>query len=233
MTVALRMRWVDLAFLHWPVAVEAVRPLVPEALELESFGGTAWVGVTPFRMTRVRPRFLPPVPTARDFLELNVRTYVRHRDRIGVYFFSLDAESALAVAAARLAVNLPYMRARMSQRWVGEDVEYASVRTHTGAPPAEFRASYAPSGDPTISVPGTLEYWSTERYSLFTVRGGTVLRLDIEHAPWPLRPATVRIERNTMAAAAGIPLPSVAPRVHYCESLDVVAHLPRAVGMAR
>lgn len=218
------MRWVDLAFLHWRIPPANLRPLVPGVLELDTFDGDVWVAVTPFLMSNVRPRFLPPVPTAAEFPELNVRTYVRHGGRGGVYFFSLDAASALAVAGARVATALPYHHARMSLVRDGEEISYASSR-HGAA--AEFRARYRPTGDVFRSAPGSFEHWSTERYSLFVLRAaGTLFRLDIEHEPWPLQPARCIIERNTMFTAAALPSPSTEPRVHFARALDVAAHLP-------
>lgn len=228
MARALKMRWDDLAFLHWQVPISALRPLVPAALELDRYHESAWIGVTPFRMTRVRPLFAPPIPTASDFPELNVRTYVRHRGRAGVYFFSLDAASWLAVTAARTATGLPYFHARMIQDRAGTDVHYESMRIHYGAPSAELRVRYRPTGDVVRSQPGSLEHFLTERYSLFVTRANRLLRLDIEHDPWPLQPASADIERNTMALAAGIELPDAKPHACFCRQLDVVAHWPVA-----
>jgi uncharacterized protein len=220
------MRWIDLAFLHWRAPAEVIRPLVPAALELDVFEGSAWVAVTPFRMTAVRPVFAPPIPTATDFPELNVRTYVRHAGRGGVWFFSLDAASWLAVAAARAAVNLPYFHARMDERRTADEVDYDSVRTHANAPAAEFRARYRPTGPVYRAEPGSLDHWLTERYSLFSTRGDRVMRLDIEHVPWPLQHAKADVERNTMASAAGIQLPPDAPHVRFASQLDVFANWP-------
>jgi len=226
MTLALRMRWVDLAFLHWQVPLAALRPLVPEPLELDVFQGTAWIGVTPFRMTKVRPLLAPPIPTANDFPELNVRTYVRHGRWSGVYFFSLDAASKIAVKAARAATNLPYFHARMKQRRVKDEVHYESRRTRGGALAAEFRARYRPTGAVFQSEPGSLEHWLTERYCLFVTRRGGLSRVDIEHDRWPLQPASADVEVNTVALAAGIELPAEKPHVCFSRQLDVVAHLP-------
>src|SRR6478736_184531 len=92
--------WHDLLFAHWRIRLDVMRPLVPRELEIDTFDGSAWIGVVPFRMSAVRMRGLPPVPGASAFPELNVRTYVRYGGRAGVWFFSLDAESALAVFAA-------------------------------------------------------------------------------------------------------------------------------------
>src|SRR5918992_4461493 len=110
-TWALGMSWRDLLFMHWPVRADFLRPLVPPALKLDTFDGSAWVGVVPFRMTGVRPRFVPPVPGMSAFPELNVRTYVTPaatKEKPGVWFFSLDATNPLAVRAARWTYHLPY-----------------------------------------------------------------------------------------------------------------------------
>ena len=220
------MRWVDLAFLHWNVPVSAIQHRMPDALQLDTFRDMAWVAITPFRMTGVRMIALPPIPFASDFPELNVRTYVRHGGRAGVFFFSLDAASALAVRAARLATGLPYYHARMGCSRSGEEVRYRSSRRKRGELAAELVARYRPTGPVQKSAPGSLEHWLTERYCLFVMRGPKLFRLDIEHEPWPLQPATVEIQRNTMDEANGIALPATPPHVLYSARLDVVAHLP-------
>src|SRR5690349_18551619 len=130
------MRWRDLLFAHWPVPVEAVRPLVPAGLEIDTFDGQAWVGVVPFRMEGVAPRFLPSVPGPSAFPELNVRTYVRRGRRAGVWFFSLDAASRVAVEGARLGFHLPYYRAAMSVATDGGWTTYRSERLDRRGPPA-------------------------------------------------------------------------------------------------
>jgi uncharacterized protein YqjF (DUF2071 family) len=221
------MSWINLIFLHWPVRAEDIRSLVPAKLELDTFEGNAWVGVVPFRMTNVRGLLAPPIPTAHDFPELNVRTYVRYGGRAGIWFFSLDAESWLAVLAARASTNLPYFYARMKEERAGDEVAYESDRAHPGSPTAEFRAQYRPTGAVFVSETGSFEFWSTERYCLFTAtRDGDIERLDVEHERWPLQPATADIERNTMALASGITLPATAPRAHFAARQDVVAHWP-------
>src|SRR5690606_9486240 len=135
-------------FAHWPVAPSLLRPLVPAGLELDTFDGSAWIGVVPFGMARVRPRFVPPVPLLSRFLELNVRTYVTAGGKGGVWFFSLDANSRLAVRGARWSYHLPYYDARMTlvRRDDGQRIEFASARNHRGAPPATFDAAYQPTG---------------------------------------------------------------------------------------
>ena len=226
---ALFMSWLDLAFLHWPVPHGALRGLVPRELEIETFDGSAWVGVVPFEMRDVRLRFAPPLPGAHHFPELNVRTYVRLGDRQGVYFFSLDAASWPAVMGARVATGLRYFQARMAIHRDDARIRYHSTRTHPGAAQAVLACEYAADGPVFASEPGSFEFWSTERYSLFSQRWGRLLRLDIEHPRWPLQRAVARIERNTIAVASGISLPPTAPHVLFAAQQDVLAHWPRSV----
>jgi hypothetical protein len=129
------MTWHDLLFAHWPVAPDALRALLPRTdppLELDVRDGFAWLGVVPFRMSGARFRWLPPVPGTAAFPELNVRTYVTAGGRPGVWFFSLDAASPLAVRAARATFHLPYFDAGMACEADGDGVYYRSRRTHAG-----------------------------------------------------------------------------------------------------
>jgi uncharacterized protein YqjF (DUF2071 family) len=228
MARALFMRWVDLAFLHWRVSPDVLRPHIPSQLEVDTFDGSAWIGVVPFRMTHVHPIALPPIPTVRDFPELNVRTYVRSGGRAGVWFFSLDAASRLAVFGARVSVGLPYFYASMLQRRTAAAVHYESVRVGYHSAPAELRARYAPAGAVFHAHGGSLEHWLTHRMCLFSTWMGKLMRVDVEHAPWPLQGCIADVERNTMTDALGITLPADPPHALFAGTLDVWAHLPVA-----
>jgi len=219
--------WHDLLFAHWPVPVAALRAQVPRAFPIDVFAGQAWIGVVPFHMTNVAPRLVPPVPWLSAFPELNVRTYVTVGGRAGVYFFSLDAGSAVAVATARTLLHLPYFTAHMSVT-SGSDIRYSSRRADGSAAPAEFEGRYQARGSQTPPVPGTLEHFLTERYCLYAIdHSGRPYRLDIHHPPWPLQRAEAQISRNTMTTAAGIPLPSDDPLLHFSKRQDMVCWLPQ------
>lgn len=216
--------WHDLIFAHWPIPAAQMAALLPPGLVLDTWEGEAWVAVVPFRMSGVRPRLLPPLPWLSAFPELNVRTYVRMGDKAGVYFFSLDAANPVAVALARTLYHLPYLRAAMSCEGDGDGIRYRSRRTHTGAPPAELRASYRPVSPIYQATPGTLEAWLVERYCLYSVdRRGRIYRGEIQHAPWPLQKAEADFETNGMAQAPGLDLPDTPPLLHFARRLDVVA----------
>jgi hypothetical protein len=161
---------------------------------------------------------------------LNVRTYVRVGGAPGVYFFSLDATNPVAIAAARTMFHLPYFSARMT---VGERdgwIEYTSRRKAESDSAAQFVGRYRPTGAPQPPVRGTLEYFLTERYCLFTVDSSRrACRVDIHHPPWPLQPAQADISANTMADASGIPLPSVPPLLHFSKRQDMVGWMLQRV----
>lgn len=218
------MSWHDLAFLHWPVPAAALAGTIPPGMELDTFDGSAWLAVVPFRMSGVGPRYLPKPRFLSAFPELNLRTYVTADGKPGVWFYSLDAASKFAVRAARIGFRLPYFDARMRCERAGDTLTYASERTHAGAPPAVFRGRYRATG-PALDVrPGSLEHFLTERYALYTTaRGGAVLRGDIHHAPWPLQPGEVELEECAMTRLAGLEQPNTPPLVHVAERLDVIA----------
>lgn len=215
----MKQTWNDLLFAHWPIAREQLTSLVPSQLSLDTYQGECWVGVIPFWMSGVRARALPPFPGLSRFPELNVRTYVTYAGKPGVYFFSLDITSRLAVWGARTFYRLPYFRARMmTQEKVGWN-EYACLRDG-GSP--EFRGSYRPIGPVQVRPKNSLSDWLTGRFCLYTVHENRVYRCDIHHLPWPLQDAEASIERNTMASAAGVTLPETKPLLHFSKTLDVL-----------
>ena len=211
--------WRRLLFAHWPVSSERLRMLVPSQLELDDFQGHHWLTITPFLLADLHVRGLPPLPFASTFPELNVRTYVRHGGKGGIYFFSLDAGSLLAVIGARVSYGLPYFHASASAREGEGWIRYSSARVDGEA---VFEARYRSAGDASVPAPGSLEHFLTERYALYVVRGGTVWRGEIHHAAWRLHPAEADIVRNTMAEAAGIDLPPQVPLLHFSHQQDTI-----------
>ena len=209
--------WERLLFAHWRVPEEMLRRHVPDALPIDSFDGSAWIGVTPFRVSGLRVRGLPPLPYVSAFLELNLRTYVTLEGKAGIFFFSLDAASRFAVEAARRLYRLPYFPARM---WAdaAEEIRYSSERTE--GRPAKFLATYRPAGKPEPARPKSLEHFLTERYCLFTMHGGRPPWAEIHHPPWPLQAAEAEIAENTMPPP-GVELEDD-PLCHYSERQDVV-----------
>jgi uncharacterized protein len=215
--------WEDLLFAHWPVAPERLRPLLPAAIPLDVREGSAWVGVTPFRVSAVRLRGMPHLPRITAFPELNLRTYTTIGGKPGIWFMSLDAASALAVRGARRTYRLPYFEARMDCRDSGGRIEYRSRRLSRDGEPAELAAHYRPTGPATPPPEGSLEHWLTERYCLYTLDDqGDVLRADIHHPPWPLQAAEAAFELNTVAEPYGLELDRPPALLHFSRRQDVL-----------
>ena len=219
----MRQWWGTLLFMHWPVAPKLVRPLVPPMLSVDTFEGQAWVGVVPFTMWGVRPYVGPPVPGLSSFYELNVRTYVHYEGVPGVLFLSMDIDSRLAAWAARQFFFLPYYPARMRMRRAGQTFDYDTAREagDEEAGPAAFRARWTVGEPLAQSRPDTLDFFLTERYCLYTAYADQLFRLRIAHAPWPLHHAELSAHDSDVLEALGLPAPTGAPLLHYCEALKV------------
>lgn len=213
--------WTDLLFAHWPLPSDDLQRLVP-GIPVDTFDGRAWLGVTPFVLTGLRIAGTPPLPGVSTFPEANVRTYVTIDGKPGIYFFSLDAASRLAVESARRFYHLPYYHARMAARRDGDAIAYDSSRTDQRGPAAGLRCRYRPVGPARQVLSGTLEHFLTERYCLYTLGpDGGVYRGEIQHPPWPLQDAEGELEENTMPPP-GVRLSMEEPLLHFSRRQDVV-----------
>jgi len=216
--VAGYQRWRSLLFMHWPVPIDHLRSLVPEHLELDLYGNEAYLGVVPFEMEGVRPWWWPR-SCAMSFLETNLRTYVTCNGRPGIYFFSLEANSHLAVWGARTGWGLPYYNAQASVKRTGDLVEYATRRPRNGPCHA---TRYRVGGELGPSEPGTLQHFLLERYLLFVERGGKVYSGQVHHVPYPAFAATVLEVQDELIAAAGFPAVTTPPAfAHFSPGVDV------------
>jgi uncharacterized protein len=221
--------WSDILFAHWPVPVEALRAVLPDGLELDTFNGTAWVGITPFRLERVRLRGLSALPLVPAFPEVDIRTYVRLDGKPGVFYFSLNAPNPLVVAGARFRYRMPYRRAEVSMQREGEAIRHCMDRKPPQA--AGFQVTYRPASEVFRPAPDTLDSWLIERFALFTVdRRQQIRTVEIHRLPWPLQRAEAEIRRNTLAAAHGLSLPDGEPLLHFSTGVDVLIWPPRRAG---
>jgi uncharacterized protein len=194
-----RQTWRDLLFVHWEVPVDVLRKLVPASLTIDCFEGRAYVGLVPFTMHAVR--FGPLA--LEDFLETNLRVYV-HADGVpGVWFLSLEAQSALAVWGGRTFYRLPYFRAHMECRTGGDSWEYRSRRRNGDA---DLEVTWALlENEPHAAEPGTLEHFLTERYALYGHAANQgVYRVRVHHSPWPLQRARLVRLATTIMTSSGI-----------------------------
>lgn len=193
----MRQNWRRLLFLHWAMEPEVVQATLPRGLQVDCRDDRAWVAVVPFAMERVRPVGCPPVPGISNFLELNVRTYVRDETgRTGVWFYSLDCTQPLAVWTARTFFGLPYFDAWMEERVRLAGIDYFCERNETGRR-SQFR--YRGVGGAAPALAGSLEEFLVERYVLFTRHRGQLTTGEVWHEPY-------RIQRAEVAAWSTVPL---------------------------
>jgi uncharacterized protein len=224
----LRQNWRELLVVHWELDPEQLRRLIPPRLTLDLHEGRAYISLTPFRVTGVRPPLMPPLPVVSRFGEVNVRTYV-HLDGAdpGVWFFSLDASSRLAVAGARLAYHLPYYPASIRLESSAGRYRFLSRRHGGGG----CEATWDVSGELTEARPETLDFFLVERYVLYSQRADQLFRARVHHRPYPLRKATlVRLEEDLLARAGVLEPPGRRPLTHFSPGVEVKIYPPQPVG---
>jgi uncharacterized protein len=224
----MRQDWHHLLFLHWEISPQELQPLIPPELTIDTFDGIAYVGLIPFTMTGVRPVGVPPLPWVSSFHEINVRTYV-HRDGRdpGVWFFSLDASSAIAVAAAHAAYKLPYFHSHiefLASQGAIPEIDFTSHRDDPrGTQPANAHIRYkAMEGIVAPAAPGTLEHFLIERYILYAADDEHQLyRARVHHQPYPMQRADLLELDETLVWAAGIKRSEAHPLRHYAREVNV------------
>ena len=212
-------RWEDLVCMHILVDPGELLPHIPRELDLDLYGGKAWISIFPFLIRNLGLRSMPRFPYFHKFLELNVRTYVKHKGIPGVYFFSLDAEKIMPVLGAR-TVTLPYYKAKMKREEKHGWVHYSSRRQHSDK--AYFEARYKILSSAAPAEEATLDHWLFERYRLYQTIRSTVFHIGIHHLKWKL--ADVSIDYNPDSINSLLPgdiegEPAVA---HYSPVLDVI-----------
>lgn len=216
--------WRSLTFIHWRYDAEIIRRSLPANLTLDTFDGSAWVGLVPFVLAGVRPYGLPVLPWIAKFPETNVRTYVKGPDGVrGVWFYTLEADRLLAVMVARIWYHLPYRWAKMRVRDDGATVDYASERSALfGSGRTDIKVEVGGNVEA-----GDLENFLTARFRLYTEVRGKVAFAQIEHLPWPLQRARLLRLEEDLVENSGVPRPVGEPLVHFARELKIKAEAPR------
>ncbi len=236
--VIMNQDWRDLSFIHWAVPPGRVRHLMPPGVEPDTFEGSTYVGLIPFRMVDAGFGRRRRVPWFGTFLETNVRLYsVDATGRRGIVFLSLDADRAAVVAGARVSLGLPYRWARMSHRRRsgpdGDLHDYASrLRRPWRAGPGRITVRV---GQPRTAT--ALDEFLSARWGLHTQVLGRTLYVPNTHPAWPIHDAEVLDLHADLSewGLADLTLRSpdhvaFSPGVHTDFGLPVDARRPRATG---
>jgi uncharacterized protein YqjF (DUF2071 family) len=236
--------WNDVLFVHFAMDPAALRPLVPEVLTLELYDGAAWLTVTPFCTSHLRPSGVPPLPMLSFFSQVNVRTCVRRDDKPGVYNFSADAANLSAVWFARMFFRVQYWHsaiqvsgATVGARKSGENtIRFRSRRLHGPAAligPATFDVAYSPEGVAERARPGSLDEFLTERYCVYSYNRGKLYRTELHHQPWPLQHTGVEIQTNSLGEPLGLTLPLKPDLCHFSRCNKLLTWAPERVQLTR
>ncbi len=214
-------RWTDLLFLHWLIDPRVIQATLPKSLTVDTHEGAAYLGIVPFFMQRVRPRWLPPLPWLSWFLELNLRTYVNdEHGRPGVWFYSLDCNQPLAVWLARKTFHLPYFHAAMAATKDGERIDYRSQRKSSPEPRANY--AWQAHGPVREAAAGSLEFFLVERYYLFAQNGrGQVKAGQVHHRPYGIRDCSLFAHSLVPAQQAGFAVGGDPVSVLCADEVDV------------
>ena len=222
----MRQQWLDLAYVHWRYPADVVQRLLPAGLTVDTFDGSAWVGLIPFRMKGIGLARGPAVPYFGTFSEVNVRTYVHAEGRAGVWFFSLDVDRLLPALVARASYRLPYCWGDTTHRREGSSVTtVVRRRWPSRVDESSLRITV---GEPVVA--DDLDVFLTARWGLFSRSLRGIRHAPVDHEPWPLRSATLAAIDDSLVEAAGLPTPAGEPHVRFSDGVSVRIGLPRRVG---
>ncbi|MES3516231.1 MAG: DUF2071 domain-containing protein [Natronomonas sp.] len=212
----------DVLFTHWPIDPATLRRHVPDRLTIDRYDGTAWVSVLAHEVTGVR---IPGIPGSfgRSFPQLNLRTYVRHRDKPGVYFLGCETGDRVGGFIARRLFDVPFHHASMR---IDRRDGRVTFRSHRGR--SRFDARYHPRGEATTVEPGTLAEFCIERYRWYDCSDGRVRLGELERDPWQIGTVDATIETNTLLDRLETDVPEAAV-FQYSPGFEIGAERPSVV----
>jgi uncharacterized protein YqjF (DUF2071 family) len=219
--------WRRMTFLHWRYRADEIQRLLPDRLRVETFDGSAWVGLLPFAMY-VRPPGLPALPWLSRFPETNVRTYVRGPDgKSGIFFFSLEATRLPAILTARAGLGLPYRWSAASVRAYDRCLVYRGRRRWPGPPGVGYHVRVRVGPLIPEEERTALDHFLTARYRLYSTVAGRLVSVEVEHPPWPLFRGTVLDLSQDLLPSLGVPVTGSEPLVHASPGVRVRIGVPR------
>jgi len=169
--------WNNAIFLHYQVDLIELKKFVPKEIEIDLFDDKPWISVVAFTMERIRPKNLPSFRPLSDFDEINIRTYVKSKNKSGVYFLSIEGGKKLSCKIAKGISELPYRFSEIKR----SETKYQSQNSEF-----EDRLYIEFTAGKELSEKTELDKWLTERYALFQDSGKSINEFEIHHLEWPI-----------------------------------------------
>ncbi len=205
--------WNDAVFLHWKIEAEELRKWVPDKLEIESSGGSAWVSLVAFNMEKIRPRILPSFSPISYFHEINIRTYVKLNGKTGVYFLSIEGGKWLSCKIARQLSELPYLYSKMKR---SEGIYTSENNAKKSNLNLEFKVGKK------LASKSETDLFLTERYALFQDVGNRLNEFEIHHLEWPIFDVEINSSNINFPQFPGF-FQTQPDWVHYSPGVQVIA----------
>ena len=175
--------WNRTIFLHWQVDIEELKKFVPNEIEIDLFEGKPWVSLVAFTMEKIRPKYLPAFPPISNFDEINIRTYVKFKNKTGVYFLNIEGGKKLSCKISKLISELPYRFSKTKRT----SNKYSSSNSKYGD---EFNIDF--SIGKKMEGKSKLDHWLTERYALFQNTKTSINEFEIHHLEWEVKELKVK-----------------------------------------
>lgn len=228
-----QQEWGDVLFMHWSVPYEILKPYVPAPFTLETYDGESWVTVILLQAKHSRFRGMPTMMSYPPFLQMNVRTYIQFDGEPGIYFFSVDVNSLLTVAAAKGLLQLPCQFAEMELEEDKDQLSFNSKRIKSDHSSSSITVNYRPLTQEISNQQGTLPYWLTERYCFWMIKENRIIKGPLTHAPWKLSDVTVDLKMTEIISFIPAQYLQKNPLIHYSKSIHAYLHPFEHTGIYR
>ncbi len=187
--------WIHVLFLHWPITPEALKPYVPDELEIDTFNGSGWISIVAFHTEDSKLRLSPKWTSLDPVTQINVRTYVTYpgSKEKGVYFFSIHVAHLTAALGAKSFFDLPFQYAQTKMEERDDDTVHVTAKD---GDTSLFSANYIPQiKAPSESELGT---YLAERYCIWNKKSSKLIKIPIKHDAWNLYDVDVDIDANKL-----------------------------------
>jgi uncharacterized protein YqjF (DUF2071 family) len=183
--------WDSVVMLHLEVPKAKLQETIP--FTLDTFEDRAFVTLVAFTIRRMRPVFgggltgflFRPIST---HAFLNVRTYVRHHDEIGIHFLAEWLPNRISVQLGPGTFCLPYHHGRHQYDHRPESGRFSGeVRDVTNNRSLTYEGRYRDEGPAFITQRGTLDGFLCERYVAFNAIKRRRRKFHVWHNPWRMR----------------------------------------------